>query len=256
MVIPFYNEEDFLPSTLKSIGAQSSLPEKLILVNNASTDNSVQICKKICTNLSIPKIIHLTEEKPGKIHALAKTKDHIHTKYVAFGDADTYYPPHYLNRASELFQNSDKEVVAILAQYVEEDPAGSVQLQKQLEKTVHLSKRFPKKAFSGGAGHIFKTDAYFKAGGFSPKYWSFVHLDQEFIHRIAKHGDVLYHPDMWCLASTRREDRSKVRWNLWERVLYRYHPHWMGDWYFYRFLAARLKKKGMSQLNLRDQNWK
>ena len=46
VVIPYYNEEDYLPNTLESLKRQSVGKFKLILVNNGSTDGSLEICKK------------------------------------------------------------------------------------------------------------------------------------------------------------------------------------------------------------------
>ena len=47
VVVPYFNEKDYLPATLASLLAQELKPFQVILVDNASTDGSAEVCKKI-----------------------------------------------------------------------------------------------------------------------------------------------------------------------------------------------------------------
>ena len=45
IVIPIHNREKYIKRTLDSIAASDFRPVKLILVNNGSTDRSMDICQ-------------------------------------------------------------------------------------------------------------------------------------------------------------------------------------------------------------------
>ena len=47
VVIPYYNEAGFLPQTLRSLLAQTRVPDQLILVDNGSTDGTEELCRAI-----------------------------------------------------------------------------------------------------------------------------------------------------------------------------------------------------------------
>lgn len=46
VIIPVYNSEKYLEKTIKSILEQTYNNYELILIDNGSTDNSAEICKK------------------------------------------------------------------------------------------------------------------------------------------------------------------------------------------------------------------
>jgi hypothetical protein len=46
-----------------------------------------------------------------------------------------------------------------------------------------------------------------------------------------------------------------VRWTLGERLLYHATPYAAKDWFFYRFLAPRLSRRGMRDTVLRQRQW-
>src|SRR5262249_46040654 len=122
--IPYYNESTFLPKTLASLVAQELRPFRLILVDNASTDDSAAICRTVMTDCAGIETVHLHERRPGKIHALELGLAHVDTPYVALCDADTYYPPHYLRQCNTVFERGPKDVVAVMAMDVYGDPRG------------------------------------------------------------------------------------------------------------------------------------
>jgi len=254
VLLPYYNESGFIGETLRSLLRQTRLPDQIILVDNASTDGSESVCRQVVEEAGYRDCVFLREEKPGKIYALEAGSRLVEGEFVATCDADILYPPHYLELAIGLFRSSTPRIVAVMGQYLERRP-DDLETRKQLRKTVALSKIFTGKCFAGGAGQTFRTETLLKAGGFSADIWEYVLLDHEIMHRVLKYGRSLYHEDLWILHTNRRSDRSRVRWTLWDRLLYRYTPHLLGDWYFYRYLAPRFARRKMHQLNLRHQPW-
>ena len=52
IVIPVYNVEKYLRECIDSVIAQSYHNKEIILVNDGSTDNSIEICKESSKNIS------------------------------------------------------------------------------------------------------------------------------------------------------------------------------------------------------------
>ena len=46
IIVPVYNAEHFLDKCIKSVQAQTLQDFELILINDGSKDNSLEICKK------------------------------------------------------------------------------------------------------------------------------------------------------------------------------------------------------------------
>ena len=46
-----------------------------------------------------------------------------------------------------------------------------------------------------------------------------------------------------------------MRWNLVERLTYALTPYAVKDWFFYDFLAPRLRARGMFEAGLRVRDW-
>ncbi len=246
-VIAYYNEADFLPATLAALAAQR-VPMRLILIDNGSTDASPDIAAAFAAPGIETVLLH--EARPGKIHALETAMVHLTTELVAFGDADTFYPPHYLTEATRAF-DADPGIVAVMALGVDQ----STQPLRRRLYSGGVTRLLSKQTHTGGYGQTFRTAALIAAGGFSETHWPYVLLDHEIMQRVAKLGRVVYPRDFWAIPSPRRTDRRRVRWTLGERLLYHATPFALKDWYFYRFLGPRLKARGITHLNLRDQPW-
>jgi glycosyltransferase involved in cell wall biosynthesis len=255
VVLPYYNEARFIGATLRSLLAQARRPDQIILVDNASTDGTTGICREVLGAALDIDVRYLHDPRPGKVNALETGCAAVTCDFVALCDADVSYPPHHLERALGLFAESGSGVVAVMAQIVSRSPADCAKTRETLRRNVFWSRRLPGKCFTGGAGQIFRVDALRRAGEFSAARWDCVLLDHEIMNRMRRQGRSLYHEDMWVLHSDRRADRRGVRWGLADRILYRYTPDFLGDWFFYRWLAPRLRRRGMTHLNLRLQPW-
>lgn len=97
IIIPAYNEEDFLPRCLKSIQAQKQAPTyEVIVVNNNSTDNTAIIAKR-----SGARVIF--EKKPGVAYARQAGLQASKGEIIISTDADTYFPESWLATIWEFF---------------------------------------------------------------------------------------------------------------------------------------------------------
>jgi glycosyltransferase involved in cell wall biosynthesis len=253
VVLPYYNEEDFLERTLRSWLDQRLRPDQLILIDNGSTDGSADLARRVADEAGDIEVLHLHEAQAGKTHALETGCARVTSQFIAFSDADTFYPPHYLETCDRLATQATDDVVSLMALPTQDPRAWSCRCVRRTR--VGLSRLFPRQGFVGGYGHVMRADALRRAGGFSTRHWRYVLLDHEVLHRLFRYGHSLYHMELWCMPSDRRRDRRAVRWSLFERALYHAVPFRLHEWYFHRFLGPRFERRRLTQLNLREQPW-
>lgn len=86
IVIPVYNAERFLDQTIQSVLNQSYRSLELILVNDGSTDHSLEICKKYADQDFRIKVID--GKNAGANSARGKGVENAIGEYVYFMDAD------------------------------------------------------------------------------------------------------------------------------------------------------------------------
>jgi glycosyltransferase involved in cell wall biosynthesis len=250
VLIPFFNERDFLEGTLASLAAQD-VPFELILIDNGSTDGSGAVAAAICNRLGLNFSL-LVERRPGKVNALQTGVNRTTTRFVATCDADTLYPADYLRKAWSLLQTSG--AVAGGAYFVA--PGATAQDHAlAAQRMARAAKLLPAQCHTGGAGQVFRTDVLRRAGQFDALRWGYVLEDHEIMHRMAKFGSLAYGGDLWCAPSPRERDRESIRWTLVERVLYHATPKPARDWFFYAFLSRRLAARRLSSDRIRERQF-
>lgn len=86
VIVPVYNVEDFLPMCLESIINQTYKNLEIILINDGSTDNSLNICKEYAKKDD--RIVVKTQKNKGLSATRNKGIKLSHGKYIGFVDAD------------------------------------------------------------------------------------------------------------------------------------------------------------------------
>jgi glycosyltransferase involved in cell wall biosynthesis len=250
VLIPFFNERNFLEGTLASLAAQD-IPFELILIDNGSTDGSGEVAAAICRRLGLPFTLRV-DRRPGKVNALQSGVDCARTPFVATCDADTLYPTDYLRQAQLLLETSG--AVAGGAYFVA--PTATADDHAQAARRMARAARLlPAQCHTGGAGQVFRTDALRRAGQFDAGRWGYVLEDHEIMHRMAKLGTLAYGGALWCAPSPRERDRESIRWTLIERVLYHLTPAPARDWFFYNFLSCRLAARALTSDRIRERQF-
>jgi len=88
IIIPVYNTEKYVEKCIESIINQTYKNLEIIIVNDGSTDNSYNICKKYCE--IDERIILLTQDNQGLSVARNNALDIATGKYVEFVDSDDW----------------------------------------------------------------------------------------------------------------------------------------------------------------------
>lgn len=252
VVIPYFNEAGFIATPIASALAQRGTSLRLILVDNRSDDGSEDRARALLADHPDFDVVYLREETPGQNHALAAGFARVTTPYVAFWDADTSYPPHYLAEAERLLARGGAAAAQAIDVYC--DPASLRGSLRRLR--MRLTQRLlARQGHTGSFGQCFRTADLRAAGGPLSPNWPFVLYDHELMHRVFKQGAATGSLALWCLPSERRAANAHVRWTLTERLLYHVTPFAAKDWFFYRFLAGRFARRRMVQANLRQRDW-
>ncbi len=106
LVIPAYNESRHLKLCLDAVKIQTIMPDEVIVVDNNSTDNTVNIAQKF----SFVKVI---QEREQGIY-FARNKGFNSAKYniIARIDADTVLPNHWVERIKEFYSKDANKNIA------------------------------------------------------------------------------------------------------------------------------------------------
>ena len=92
VVIPLYNKEHYIASTLRSVLAQTYPDYEVIVVDDGSTDHSLQACKTVQSD----KIRIVQQANQGVSAARNKGIELAAGEYICFLDADDTWHPDYL----------------------------------------------------------------------------------------------------------------------------------------------------------------
>ena len=88
IIIPVYNVEKYLERCINSLMDQTLEDVEIILVDDSSTDSSLEICKKAADKDSRIKVIHKANEGAG--HARNAALGIASGEYIGFVDSDDY----------------------------------------------------------------------------------------------------------------------------------------------------------------------
>lgn len=126
VVIPVYNAEETIKICLEGLLAQDKLPEEIILIDNGSKDESVNIIKDIIRECLSPKFILDFEHKRGPAPARNKGINISKGDIIAFLDADCVPKYDWIKNILIKFQK-DPALVGIGGRTEGFEPANSIE---------------------------------------------------------------------------------------------------------------------------------
>lgn len=98
VVLPVYNRAAIVGRTLRSLEQQSEQPERIILVDNNSTDGTVEVLRAWAADK--PHVEVLEELRPGAAEARNCGFARVTTPYVLFFDSDDEMPCRHIEEVS------------------------------------------------------------------------------------------------------------------------------------------------------------
>jgi teichuronic acid biosynthesis glycosyltransferase TuaG len=107
VITPVYNAEKFIEKTIKSVQGQTYTNWEMLLVDDVSSDRSVEIISKYVSLDSRIKLIQL-EENSGAAIARNTAIENSIGKYIAFLDSDDLWHPEKLAKQIRFMQSDNK----------------------------------------------------------------------------------------------------------------------------------------------------
>ncbi len=104
VVVPVYNEETYIGACLDALMKQVVLPDEIIVVDNNSTDRTVEIAKRYPIKL-------VKEKQQGMTPARNKGFNEAKYEIISRTDADTVVSPTWIKRIKKNFE--DEELVGV-----------------------------------------------------------------------------------------------------------------------------------------------
>jgi len=119
LITPARNEEANLERTIRSVAAQSHLPERWVIVDDGSTDNTGKIADQYADRYEWLEVVHRPEHIErsfaGKVHAfnagLERTAD-LNFDVTGNLDADLSFDSDYLGFLMKKFEENPRLGVA------------------------------------------------------------------------------------------------------------------------------------------------
>lgn len=108
IIVPVFNDEEYLDTCLKSIIDQTYSNIEIILVNDGSTDNSLSILNKF-SSLD-RRIIVINKKNSGVSDSRNIGLRKANGKYVCFADADDILSSNYIKYLYSLIKTSNAEI--------------------------------------------------------------------------------------------------------------------------------------------------
>lgn len=93
-----YNHGECIGRAIEAVADQSRLPDELVVVDDGSTDNSVEVIQGYAKRYSWIKFIACRENR-GVQAVLAESLPLLAGDYIYFGSSDDYVPPYFFTEA-------------------------------------------------------------------------------------------------------------------------------------------------------------
>lgn len=190
VIIPAYNEQDYLPRTLASLNyaLQNDVNTSVFVVDNNSSDATSEIAKVFGTTV-------IKETKKGVAHARQTGLESIpnSVKYVLTTDADTVIPRSWIQ--SHLDSLTDQNTVFTYGSVrfipdQDQDILSTITLKgyKLCACVFHTINNLRGAMVGGGSNSGYKKDIALICGGYNRDYY--VGEDVDIMKRLSQYGDV------------------------------------------------------------------
>jgi glycosyltransferase involved in cell wall biosynthesis len=202
IVIPAYNEAEVISDTLVAVLAQDYKNKEIIVVNNASKDNTFEVASRFPVKV-------VTEDKKGLLHARERGRVEATGDIIVNIDADCLPETDWLTRGAKHFENA--AIVGVTGPYDYHDGGFvfrnvSLAFQKNIYHPMSIFLQLP--FVKGGAvliggNNFIRSEVLKKFGGYDTSIL-FYGEDTDTAKKVAKHGKVKFDRSLHMKTSARR----------------------------------------------------
>ena len=205
-IVCAYNEARHLPACLFSLLAQTRPPDEIIIINNASTDDTGDVARTIARAASSMRVID--EPAKGLVVARETARRAARGSVLAYVDADCRVPLRWLERIEAQFVSSSAVAVTGPYKFYDWDALGralisvyDILVAPATHVAVHHMLGIG--AILYGGNFAVRADALSLIGGFD-KTIEFHGEDTNLGRRLTAVGRVRMCPECWVWTSARR----------------------------------------------------
>jgi glycosyltransferase involved in cell wall biosynthesis len=109
IIVPIYNTEKYIERCINSIRNQTYSNIEIILVNDGSTDRSLEICNEMAARDK--RIVVLSQVNSGVSVARNNGLSFAHGEYIAFVDSDDYIKENMYKELIELMERKEVDLI-------------------------------------------------------------------------------------------------------------------------------------------------
>jgi glycosyltransferase involved in cell wall biosynthesis len=202
-IVCAYNEASHLPACLHSLLAQTRLPDEILVINNASTDDTASVAR------AIPGVRVVDEPIKGLVVARETARTIARGEVLAYVDADCRAPLRWLERVERQLLSSPRPVgVTGPYRFYDWDLSGRVLIRLYDVLVAPATHVLVHHALGVGAilyggNFAVRADALARIGGFD-RTIEFHGEDTNLGRRLTAVGRVRMSPECWVWTSARR----------------------------------------------------
>lgn len=112
VIVTSYNYEEFIYKTLTSIGKQTYKNFEIIVVDDGSKDNSINVINRFAERHSQLSIyVYENKENKGLIYSMKLAISKAHGDYIAFCESDDYWRKNYLKQKVRIIQRYNEAAI-------------------------------------------------------------------------------------------------------------------------------------------------
>lgn len=209
LITPAKNEEVYLEKTIQAVVSQTYLPDKWVIVDDGSTDGTIEIVERYASDYDFIELVRLiyrdNRNFASKIRAFKAGLEKlvgIHFEFMGNLDADISFPDDYYEQVLKKFQKYPKLGIT-----------GGIIFEMRKNKHVKLN---PRNDTIGCAIQMFRRKCYEDVGGYMELKFGGEDVMAEMTARM-KGWEVRAFPELEVLHN--REMGSGI-WNIWESRFY------------------------------------
>lgn len=198
--IPVYNNEQYIAETMQSIWNQSYKHLELIVVDDNSRDNSLEVMRRkadVLEKHGTPEkkvSVYHNETNLGMSGNWNRCLELCHGEFIKLICADDQIAPTLIEReVQEMLLHPDVVLVESDTEFRDNDNRPSGHYDRFGEglmdgRKIARHSLFTRDYFGAPLANLIRTDAYKKYGGFDPQF-SYI-VDYDFFMNLACHGKV------------------------------------------------------------------
>lgn len=216
VLITAYNVENYIEDSLLSVFAQSYTDYELVIVNDGSTDDTMDIISNIIKSENFkhkPKIYSFENNKGIPIRA-NEALSHASGEYVAIQDGDDLSIPYRFEKQVKVLDNH-QDIFAIGGQCLKIDEfgndIGSLNPYPLTHKDIVYQIKHKKRNSMANPTSMFRLDKFKEINGYSEDSRVKLVQDFELWTRAIKHGYILSNLNLPLIKYRVRSESNTVK---------------------------------------------